>query len=112
MKRINLKYVYPERYKKDYIIEVENEIYKLLKKSVIESIDGINFSYYIKERDYSLLYEKISELTLKQQNRIYEVYILGYSRVEVAEIEGCSESAIRRSINRGFYQLRKKLKDY
>lgn len=43
-------------------------------------------------------------------NRIYEAYYLNLSKSEIARIEGCTEGAVRKSINRGLRQLERKIK--
>lgn len=124
MKRVNLKYLYPDIYKEDVLIEVEDIVYKILKKK--ESIIANDFndtndeltqcenlldSIYLKDmREMILL--ALSQLPLQQSNRIYLVYYLGFSKTEVAHIEGCTEGAVRKSIKRGLLQLKRILRKH
>lgn len=116
MKKVNLKYLYPDVYTDDFIVEVKDNVYKELKtdfnRDIIDYCVIKNFITIKNSIDYSLIYSLFDELTLKQQNRIYEAYILEISKTEIARIEGCSEAAIRHAINRGFYKMRRKLKNY
>lgn len=113
MRNINLRYVYDDVYKEDFIVAVDDEIYKLLKKRETEykSVSTITMqdNNKLSNDDIDDLYDKLAELPLKQQNRIYEVFILGFTKTDVARIESCSEGAIRKSIARGLAQLRRKL---
>lgn len=119
MRRINLKYLYPDKYSDDTFIDISDAVYKELKKKTKEHDDRSVYItdsviltpkqlFCIKERDL-LLYKCLLGLPLQQQNRIYQVYILGYSKTAVARLEGCTEGAIRKSIKRGLVQLKKKL---
>ena len=116
MKKVNLKYLYPDVYTDDFIVEVKDNVYKELKTNINENLIDYglvkSFMNIINSSDYSFLYSLFDELTLKQQNRIYEAYILEISKAEIARIEGCSEAAIRHAINRGLYKMRRKLKNY
>lgn len=123
MRRINLKCLYPDRYSEDILIDVSDAVYKELRKkakvhheSLIDmTVGDVLLSpkqlLFINERNLSL-YKCLLELPLQQQNRIYEVYILGYSKSAVARLEGCTEGAVRKSIKRGLLQLKQKLKLY
>lgn len=119
MRRINLKYLYPDKYSENSFIDVSDVVYKELKKEIkvhderlMRITDSVILTskqlLYIKERNL-LLYKCLLGLPLQQQNRIYQVYILGYSKTAVARLEGCTEGAIRKSIKRGLLQLKKKL---
>lgn len=119
MRRINLKYLYPDKYSDNSFIDVSDVVYKELKKEIkvyderlMHITDLVILTpkqlLCIKERNL-LLYKCLLELPLQQQNRIYQVYILGYSKTAVALLEGCTEGAIRKSIKRGLLQLKKKL---
>lgn len=117
MKNIDLMYLYPERYYDHQLIQVSNSVYNILKqkestsKLVYQSIstDYDLLNQIIKTDLIEMVLLKFEELTLKQQNRIYEKYFLGMSTSEIARLEDCSECAIRRSINRGINQLRSKV---
>ena len=119
MRRINLKYLYPDKYSDNIFINVLDVVYKELKKEskvhderLACTTDSVILTpkqlLCIKERNL-LLYKCLLGLPLQQQNRIYQVYILGYSKTAVARLEGCTEGAIRKSIKRGLLQLKKKL---
>ena len=124
MKRVNLKYLYPDIYKEDVLVEVEDIVYKILRKK--ESIISNDFndtndeltqcenlldSIYLKDmREMILL--ALSQLPLQQSNRIYLVYYLGFSKTEIAHIEGCTEGAVRKSIKRGLVQLKRILRKH
>lgn len=122
MKRVNLKYLYPDIYKEDVLVEVEDIVYKILRKK--ESIISNDFndtndeltqcenlldSIYLKDMKEIILLA-LSQLPLQQSNRIYLVYYLGFSKTEIAHIEGCTEGAIRKSIKRGLLQLKRILR--
>lgn len=125
MKTINLKDLYPDVYFNDLYMVVEDKVYKILNQKIPEKITFISIveedfnSYlfaYNDNHDFgyvdTLLKSKLIELPLKQMNRIYEVFYLGLSKSEIARIEGCSEGAVRKSINRGLRQLERKIKKY
>jgi len=54
--------------------------------------------------------KELMNLSLKQQNRIYEKYILEMTNCETAQLENYSECAVRNSINRGLVQTRQTIK--
>lgn len=120
MRTINLRYVYPQIYNENYFVEVSDEIYCLLKRNNdiesdyndISAFKEIMFkteqSFYDEEL-IKLLHHYLSILPLKQQNRIYERYFLDLKYVDIARIEGCTESAVRKSINRGITELKKQI---
>ena len=122
MKRVNLKYLYPDIYKEDVLVEVEDIVYKILRKkeSIIASdyndtndeltqCENLRDSIYLKDMRERILLA-LSQLPLQQSNRIYLVYYLGFSKTEIAHIEGCTEGAIRKSIKRGLLQLKRILR--
>ena len=122
MKRVNLKYLYPDIYKEDVLVEVEDIVYKILRKkeSIIASdyndtndeltqCENLLDSIYLKNMRERILLA-LSQLPLQQSNRIYLVYYLGFSKTEIAHIEGCTEGAIRKSIKRGLLQLKRILR--
>ncbi|MCR0153734.1 hypothetical protein MKC92_16720 [[Clostridium] innocuum] len=122
MKRVNLKYLYPDIYKEDVLVEVEDIVYKILRKkeSIIASdyndtndeltqCENLLDSIYLKDMRERILLA-LSQLPLQQSNRIYLVYYLGFSKTEIAHIEGCTEGAIRKSIKRGLLQLKRILR--
>ena len=57
-----------------------------------------------------MLHSALNQLSEKQARRIIAHYILGLKKVEIAQIEGVNERAIRSSIQRGLKQLEKKIK--
>lgn len=122
MKRVNLKYLYPDIYKEDVLVEVEDIVYKILRKkeSIIASdyndtndeltqCENLLDSIYLKDMRERILLA-LSQLPLQQSNRIYLVYYLGFSKTEIAHIESCTEGAIRKSIKRGLLQLKRILR--
>lgn len=120
MKRINLRYVYPQIYKTNYYVLVTSEVYYVLTHNNYIESDYDDISILNEKRlaiEESFNDEKLIEivhyylkyLPLKQQNRIYERYFLNLKYVDIAKIEGCTEAAIRKSVNRGVSQLKKKI---
>lgn len=122
MQIINLKNLYPDIYFDDLYITVEDKIYKALNSTEVDqfvfvSFDEQNYNNlnYIQVYDNDIdeiLLSKLKELTYLQMNRIYEYFYLGLTKSEIARLEGCTESAVRKSINRGLTQLRRKIKKY
>ncbi len=120
MEIINLKNLYPDVYFDDLYIAVEDKIYKTLNarevdQSIFISFDEENYNNINNIQVYDnylneILLSKLNELTYKQMNRIYEYFYLGLTKSEIARLEGCTESAVRKSINRGLIQLRRKIK--
>lgn len=124
MKRVNLKYLYPDIYQEDVLVEVEDIVYRILRKKesiVSDDFNEINNeliqcenlldSIYLKDMKEIIL-TALSQLPLQQSNRIYLVYYLGFSKTEIARIEGCTEGAVRKSIKRGLLQLKRALRKY
>lgn len=118
MKNIDLKYLYPERYIDHHLVKVSKKVYNILIQK--EILPEMNYQFIvnnseeimnklIKTEMIELMLKKLNDLSLKQQNRIYEKYFLEMSNSEIARLENCSECAIRRSINRGINQLRSKV---
>ncbi|HRM91387.1 MAG TPA: sigma factor-like helix-turn-helix DNA-binding protein [Thomasclavelia ramosa] len=104
------------------LVEVEDIVYKILRKkeSIIASdyndtndeltqCENLLDSIYLKDMRERILLA-LSQLPLQQSNRIYLVYYLGFSKTEIAHIEGCTEGAIRKSIKRGLLQLKRILR--
>lgn len=118
MKNIDLKYLYPEQYFDHHLVKVSKKVYNILIQK--EILPEMNYQFtvnnskemineLVKTEMIELMLEKLNDLSLKQQNRIYEKYFLEMSHSEIARLENCSECAIRRSINRGINQLRSKV---
>lgn len=118
MKNIDLKYLYPERYFDHHLVKVSKKVYNILIQK--EILPEMNYQFtvnnyeeiineLIKTEMIELMLKKLNDLSLKQQNRIYEKYFLEMSNSEIARLENRSECAIRRSINRGINQLRNKI---
>ena len=124
MKRFNLKYLYPDTYQEDILVEVEDNVYKVLRKkerNILIDFDCTSNEQTNYESLLDLIYLKdmkeiiflaLNQLPLQQSNRIYIVYFLGFSKAELARIEGCTEGAIRKSIKRGLIQLKRMLRKY
>lgn len=120
MQVINLKKLYPDVYFDDLYIVVEDKVYKTLNTreedqtifiSLVEkNYNNINNTQVYDNYVNEILLSKLNELTYKQMNRIYEYFYLGLTKSEIARLEGCTESAVRKSINRGLIQLRRKIK--
>jgi RNA polymerase sigma-70 factor (ECF subfamily) len=58
------------------------------------------------------LHEAIDMLPDKQAKRIYDHFVLGLSKTEIARSEGVNESKVRKAIERGLVNLKKYLKDF
>lgn len=56
------------------------------------------------------LQEAISKLPEKQAKRIYAYYFLGFSKSEIAKMEGVNKCQISRSIKKALFVLRELLK--
>lgn len=63
----------------------------------------------IKKEAFHTLSEALKSLTTTQRRRITRFVLEQKSYSEIARLEGVDESAVRRSIERGLLQLRKKL---
>lgn len=119
MKNIDLKYLYPERYVDHHLVKVTKKVYNILIQK--EILPEMNYQFtvnnskemmneLIQTEMIELMFEKLNDLSLKQQNRIYEKFFLEMGYSEIARIENCNECAIRRSIDRGINQLRSKVR--
>lgn len=64
---------------------------------------------FVKKEAYRILYEALKALSDSQKRRIYRRFWERKSCSEIARLEGVDESAVRRSIERGLRQLKKKL---
>ena len=135
MVRINLRDYYPH-YTKDCFIEVENAVAELLedldrKEASYQRYVRRHKAYYSLDVDNGIhksilqnvpapeeIYEQkhvtdelrkaIDSLPEKQAARICAHYLLGFSKSEIAKLEGVHESSVRESIRRGVENLRKR----
>lgn len=57
------------------------------------------------------LHEAISKLSEKQERRIYAHYFEGYSKTEIAKMEGVSKVQITKSIQKALQSIRENLKN-
>lgn len=139
MAKINLRKYYPDFYSTDCIIEVQDEVAKLM-----DSYEHAEDAYYLRtyrhKAYYSLdrgdgiecdvlfvslspceIYERkmtveqlhtaIAALPNKQAKRVYAHYFLGMSKSAIAKVEGVNESAVRDGIDRGLRNIEKFLKN-
>lgn len=67
------------------------------------------FRIFIRMESYRILYDALNGLLGKQAVRIYRHFFCEENYSQIARSEGVDESAVRRSIERGLIQLRKKL---
>lgn len=134
MVKINLRDYYPDYYAEDTYIMVTEDVAEAFEESrrkneALKVSDRRHWSPLnellasnstamgenpITEIERNLrsqkLYDALSRLTPEQQRRIYAKFFLGLNNTEIAEIENCDKSAVRRCISRGIEQLRKFLK--
>lgn len=138
MRKINMRDFYPEIYKEDKILEVNDEVAIFLQETLRKEA-ALQRKMYRYRAFYSLdredgieneaikellspeeivvnrmlreqLYIAISELPDKQAKRIYAHFILGMSMTEIANAEGVTKARISQSIKFGLYNLLQKLK--
>lgn len=64
---------------------------------------------FVKKEAYRILYEALKALSDSQRCRMHLRFWEQKSYSEIARLEGVDESAVRRSIERGLRQLKKKL---
>lgn len=64
---------------------------------------------FVKKEAYRILHEALKTLSDSQKRRIHLRFWEQKSYSEIARLEGVDESAVRRSIERGLRQLKKKL---
>lgn len=64
---------------------------------------------FVKKEAYRILYEALKALSDSQRRRMHLRFWEQKSCLEIARLEGVDESAVRRSIERGLRQLKKKL---
>ena len=135
MQKINLRELYPDIYKTDLFVEVNDEVQavfladrraeaayerKLYRYKAQYSLDyenGIENAVLWKPQTPEMLleekqhreqlYSAVMALPEKQAKRIYARYYLGMTVNEIAEAEGVDPSRVRESIRRGLKQLAK-----
>ena len=140
MKEINLRDYYPELYKTDVLLWVEDEVYQVLDRDIhkeaaekrkmyrykaqysLDCGDNIETAALVHEvtQDQILetqqikseLYSAVMELPEKQAKRIYARYYLGMTTAEIAEVERVDVSRVRDSIRQGKKKLKEKLKNF
>lgn len=140
MVKVNLRELYPDYYKEDYVIEVpENVAAVILEYERMEAAyrrrvyyhhaqysldrsDGIEHSpmvpvpmpHEIFEREVMALalYRALSVLPEKQARRIYGRFFLDLSIEAIASSEGVSAASVSESIRRGLRNLGKNLKKF
>lgn len=137
---INLRNIYPQIYKKDYFIDVSDEIIAFLKadKCKDNAYKRRTYRYYAyysldrgdniefealdmalsladiceqKEQTYQL-YAAFNTLSPKQAKRIYAYFFLEMSMNEIARAEGVKKSQITRSIFNGLTKMKKYLQEF
>lgn len=134
MSKINLRDLYPDFYSSDCIIEVQDKVlsvfveyehreaayarkmYRYKAQYSLDRADGIEnaiqFVSYSPDEIYEhnlttqQLYAAIATLPDKQAKRIYEHYILGIGKTEIAKAEGASTASVVVSIERGLRNMK------
>ncbi len=140
MNKINLRELYPLYYKKDYYIEVSDEVAAQLDKARREEHaykertrahkayysldvgDGIESDIlfvqasptelYERKTTYEELYAAISKLPEKQAKRVYARYFLDISVRKISKIEGVSTTDVKNSLQSGLEKISKILKNF
>ena len=133
MAKINLRDFYP--FYKNCTIEVPDNVAAVLQEAErlernyirrmfwnkahysLDAGDGIEHEalfislspceMYERKLTIEQLYTAIDSLPYKQGRRVYAHYILGVSRIEIAQAENVSESAVNASIERGLENMKK-----
>ena len=102
-----------DAYEKAWLLRVANnlckDIIRFRKRHKHENIDEI-LDYYTTE-DEKLIFEEIMSLPIKYKEVIVLYYIEGYKTSEISLIAKCSQSAIRKRLERGVKLLKSKLKE-
>lgn len=95
------------RYKANFSTDSEEW---LEKEGMMYSADAVDETdaLIIRKR----LHEAIDNLPDKQAKRIYDHFILGLSKLEIARAEGVNESKVRKAIERGLANLKKYLQNF
>ena len=133
MKKINLRELYPLYYKKDYYIEVSDEVAAQLEQADREEHaykertrahkayysldlgDGIENDILFVQASPTELYERkltneelysaMSQLSEKQAKRIYAHYFQNVTMSDIARIECVSVQAVQGSIEKGLHKI-------
>lgn len=139
MKKINMRDYYPF-YNSDYFVDVPDEVVSLFDEFErreaayrlrtyrhrayysLDREDGIEHDalfvalspWEVYERNVTMkeLESALASLPDKQATRIYNHFILGASKSEIARAEGVSEKVVRISIERGLCSMEKFLKKF
>ena len=135
MKKVNLKDLYPDVYKNDYLVEVTEDVLETIRAAEraeaaydrrmyrykanysLDCDNGIENAILMKPQTPEMLLEEkqlreklyaaVMALPEKQAKRIYARYDLGMRVSEIAAAEGVDQSRVRDSIRRGLKQLAK-----
>lgn len=135
MQKINLRELYPDIYKTDLFVEVNDEVqqvfladeraeaayerkmYRYKAQYSLDCENGIENAVLWKpqspemlleeEQFQEQLYSAVMALPEKQAKRIYARYYLGMTVNEIAKAERVDPSRVRDSIRRGLKQLAK-----
>lgn len=91
------------------VYSLDNERIRSYLESQCIAYDVDPCRIFIRMESHRLLYEALRSLPGKQAVRIYRCFWERKSCSEIARLEGVDESAVRRSIERGLRQLKKKL---
>ena len=135
MKKVNLRDLYPDVYKNDYLVEVTEDVLETIRAAEraeaaydrrmyrykanysLDCDNGIENAILMKPQTPEMLLEEkqlreqlyaaVRALPEKQAKRIYARYYLGMRVSEIAVAEGVDSSRVSDSIRRGLKQLAK-----
>ena len=135
MKKVNLRDLYPDVYKNDYLVEVTEDVLETIRAAEraeaaydrrmyrykanysLDCDNGIENAILMKPQTPEMLLEEkqlreqlyaaVMALPEKQAKRIYARYYLGMRVSEIAVAEGVDSSRVSDSIRRGLKQLAK-----
>lgn len=137
MPTINLKEHYPTAYTEDFLVEVSEEIHRLLadlkrqedallrqisRHHAYHSLDDPDFSAEqcvlfresalmdaVEQQQHAInIYEAIMSLTPKQAKRCYDYYYRGFSMPDIAQNEGVTVGSISECIESALCKLRER----
>ena len=111
------KYIVQSKEKKFAVVKQENsieEMYNYHKKGWIlhelqEESTGLT---YIRNSEYQELHQAINKLPKTQKRRIILRYFHGMTLQQIADLEKVNINAIRKSIDRALYKLKKLSNDF